>query len=574
MQNISSFHLLLEEIAKAEIKGESNKVFKLVRSFWSGFESDIKTQDLTLLQSAEIHLIVGTLMSRIGDSEQVPNAQELARDELSKAERFFVESEEPDNASLAASQTGSSFCRSNDYGAGRIHLEYALTLSESAQTRAHILNNLGGLEFRENNFIEALDWYKQILELELPETTELEKLTSDYHKANAHHGLAIVYEAFARFYPKPKQDEFAARAVTEFEKSIDLYQKVGNKKYEASTRKNLGSFFYSIGNYESSIELLESAKTQQYWLRDYFSLASSYFHLTKTYLALGDIKEAVICGANAVRHIGDGDNKGMFALYAKTYAAALVRAGREAESKIFFLKALEAAMASQNAKLAAEVELFYLLDFFDIFSNSERRRIYNSSVSLLAGSQEREIIDALKAVSEKFNDQLEEIPDDFDTINLEAERIRVFKKPIEKALKKSGGNITKAAQMLSLTRGQLRYELKNYPDLAFKNASGRKSNIIKMPQPSLRKIRSGIDFSPIKKGDFVIYAVGKWNVGNLILLANKNNVPMMGRLLLENGFYYLKPETGDNIRLNESDLNYILGQVVSYQNSSDQIIKI
>ncbi len=191
---------------------------------------------------------------------------------------------------------------------------------ETTMYRARILADVGSIEEAKGNHkkaydilleareessrhkdqskVDMIDYRLATLEfrLDLIEDSErrasaaLGRKSASKQYGHLHNALGVVYMT------QGKQE----KALAEFQKALDRYEKDGNLSGESYVRQNMGILYLNMGEFEKALDTYAAARPLLHLIDDKFSSAACLINMTSTQLAAGKTKDALASSEQAV----------------------------------------------------------------------------------------------------------------------------------------------------------------------------------------------------------------------------------------------------------------------------------
>lgn len=564
-------------------QGEYEKAAQTLSPYWKNFGEQIDAEGLSNIETARLLYIVGSLTSAIGSGEQIKDSQSVARDYLSKSARLFEESGEREWQAKCLSKIGVTYWKNGDFPTAQIFFDQSQEIAVTNESKAIALLNSAMAESSQSKYASALQLYLKAYSL----VGSISLLT----EGSIRNGIALIYKNLGKHETGEKQIEFFDKAIIEFEGALACYDEIGNKVFAVGSRINVSALYETIEYFDVAIKHLQIAKTLAYQLKDKILLAHVNENFARIMLKTGNLKEAGLNAWAAVKLLRINEHSAQLANVLCLYGRVLAHEGRTSEAKTIFVEAASVAVFIQNSELLAECRLFALRELFSFYNSGERAKIFSDVFQILRNSQEKEITDILEEIAEKIEDveltsetvtgAQKVVPlsskAENETIHLDKRLKEIELSYIEDALLRSGGNQSKAAQILGLKRQTLIARIKkDFPELEGKLQHRKPKNFNIFPSHLIclparyrdEKIAVSIlesDFKTYRTGDALLIKCGKWDIDKIVVLQSFNSQAIkLGIMRRDKSGLALESANGRLFYFNETGLKQIIGEVIGY----------
>ena len=309
----------LSEAQNAQEKGQYEKAFQRLSSFWNGQEQFPIAIGLSKEESAELFLRFGGIIGYLGNNQKISNSQEISKNLLTNARQRFISfsniakiAECENYLALAYSRTG-EFTEAFDWI--NESLNQKLPENHPVRINSFVIETLLGIDSGKYTFVlsrceELKDFFEKYV-------ADLENGCFHNHFAIAHKNLGNSEDALRHlesarnFFQKANHEIYYGAAENNLaqllqtfgfykkahycaEKAGKIFAEIGDKMregYALETRAQIcsaeGSFTDALRYVNSAIELLEGGES-------YRKLVESYRTKVKILLSLNQLSEALI----------------------------------------------------------------------------------------------------------------------------------------------------------------------------------------------------------------------------------------------------------------------------------------
>ncbi len=257
-------------------------------------------------------------------------------------------------------------------------------------------------------------------------------------------------------------NDYLDRALIEYEAASFHFEQAGNDRYRARVENNLGYLFFTIARHQQAHVHLDRARGLFLELGDVGAAAGVDDTRARTLLAEGRTVEAERFARQAVKTLEKGGEQALLAEALTTHGAALARLGNYSRSKALLERAIEVAETAGDLEGSGRAKLSIIEELGAQTTARDLVSIYESAVSRLERSQDpsakkrlisaaRVVISAL-IVAEDEEDSAQE--QSWKGFSFRQEVLKIERALIERALRDTGGSVTKAARLLGFKHHQ------------------------------------------------------------------------------------------------------------------------
>ena len=590
--DVRSRHVLdlCEEIYRCETRGDLREAIELLAPYWTVFDGEITLTSLNKTEAANLLLRIGSVASAFGNAEQINGSQEKSREYVLRAEEIFDDLGDTEGKAQCQNKTGITYWRNGDLDTAQIYFRESLfyALSDESKAIAHL--NIAMIESLSFRYSSALKFYEKAYQF-------IGKI-SIFTEAKIRNGIGLVYKNIGKNYSGSERVAYFDKALIEFEGALICYEEVHNSRSAILARNNIGYLYYSIGLYDEAVRTLEIAESKAREIQDKNHLSIVSDTLARAFIAKGNYGRATEIAAASVYYLESFENSNLLATALITYGVALARGGEIKRAKSAFEQAEEVAGFIQDFALAHAVRLFALRELFSEYEPKERLSSYLYAVKNLSGSQEKDISDALREVAAKIEREIEppvpeakkEPPLLFqEPFSLDEQLKTISREYMEAAVRESGGNQSRAAALLGMSRQTFAARVKkDFPDLfsSFSRKDKRSeraesigSDVVddksagyatKVMEEELVVTEIQADYREVRQGDFLIVKPGLPDANTHIIISEQNdNTVKIGFFVKNEAGYFLESADGTRFELNDAGKNRIIGQVKGFCRRAD-----
>jgi len=467
------------ELAKNfEEAGEFNQAAETLRPFWSGIPNRPITKGLEEKAQAELLLRSGTLTGWLGSANQVPGAQEKAKDLISESAALFEKLALPEK--VAESRVDLSICywREGALDEARVTLRLVLdSFQESgSEQRLRALLNSAMVERAATRDQDALQICTGAAPL-------FQVSSNDALKGKFHNTFGSVLKDLG--IAKNRED-YIDRALVEFTAASYHFEQAGHNRFLGRVENNVGYLFATIGRFEEAHEHLTRARVLLNSVGDHGGAAGAEDTRAQAFLLEGKYTEAERVARRAVHALRQGGEQALLAEALITHGRALARLKQTNVAKTALDQALDISQTVGNPKRGGVAAVTAIEELSDHLPVDALHSYYRTAETLLSNSQNLSLRTRLgecarRVLSLAIADAAttDKVPPLQPGFSLDSEVLRYEGNLIRRALEESGGSVTRAARLLGVTHQGLAFIL-----------NGRHSDLLSIRTPVKRRRRS------------------------------------------------------------------------------------
>ena len=323
-----------------ENSGEYDRACKVLSDYWRRIGEDPKLDGLEPGTAAELLLRAGVLTGIIGSHRQIPDAQETAKDLITKSHSIFEARQAKKKIAEARTELALCYWRTNDLNEARDCLKEALALlTVDSELKAKAILRTAIVEHAAERDYKAF----RILTKHAPLFLKLNNhtLRGSYH--------ITIGDRLANLAELQKRSEYIDRALIEYAAASYHFEMAEHRTYLANVETNLGYLYFKINRFDEANEHLDRARRIYKSIKDACTAAQVDETRARILLSQGRMTEAERVIRGAVRVQEKGGNSFLLTESLITYGRVLARSERYAASLSTFRRAIE---LSDNAGLA------------------------------------------------------------------------------------------------------------------------------------------------------------------------------------------------------------------------------
>jgi tetratricopeptide (TPR) repeat protein len=475
-RKLDASHLSRDEAALARCKialelrdnGDAKGALEIMRPLWRGVGTRPVTQGLQPETAADVLFCTGVLTGWIGNSNQIKEAQEIAKDLISESITYYQSNGFLSKTAEARSELAYCYWREGQVNEARIMLHEALERlpPQLGLKRARALLKLVDVEHSAARHYDAL----KIL------TDNSDVFASITHlpvKASYHNELAITWGTLGTAENQP---EYFQRALTEYKAAEHQLKKAKNHIYCASVRNNEARVLSKLGRFKEAHRLSDQARKVAVRFKNRTLTAQFDSTRAEILIAEGRFKTAEAVARRAATALAKVRHRCWLADALILQAIAEARLGKQARTQIILQRAIKVAHEA-DALNKAGLATLTMIEEVDRLSPDTLQAAYQQAREWLADSQSREVLTRLNAASGKLADSLcremsrDEAVDVLLTkpLDLDQRLLKCEHETIKEALAQTDGSVAQAAPLIGRSYQGLAHMIeKRHPDLLTK----------------------------------------------------------------------------------------------------------
>lgn len=444
----------LEQKDREDYAGAENAM----RPFWRGVGSNPNTDGLDPSAAAEVLMCAGILTSWIGSKNQISDAQESAKDLLTRSITIFEANRDVTKVAVAQSEIAYCYWREGAVNEARSWLQEALKrLRFEGASRARALLKLSTVEWTSGRFREALDLLNQNESL-------FRKITNPTIRGGYHSELAIIHRNLAT---TENRVEYFRRAVSEYKEAEKQFRLAHNEIYRADVINNVGFLFFKLGRHQEAHKYLNEARRLTIKFKDKARTAQIDESRAQLLIAEARPRDAERIARRAVSALRKSGRICAMVEAQITQGVALARLGQADRAQHIFREAIDVA-CQVNALNVAGLAALSLIEEVENLSSSMLQAAFRQAREWLANSQSPDIklrlADAADRIVAGVDTQFtaDEATEILSGAGGLREKLRRYEEVvIKRALAQVNGSVTHAASLLEMNYQSLAYIIEN-----------------------------------------------------------------------------------------------------------------
>jgi tetratricopeptide (TPR) repeat protein len=392
---------------RREDAGRYESARQALGELWQRIGEQPNIEGLQPSIAGEVLLRAGVLTGWIGSCNQIPEAQETAKNLISQALNIFESLTYGKKILEAQTELALCYWRESRYSEARFILKNVLArLKQDSELKAKAILRSAIVEYSAACYQDALKILRDAAPL-------FEKINNYTLKGSYHNQLAMIFQTLA----EAGQREYLDRAFIEYTAASFHFEEANHKRYLANVENNLGLLYFTANSYKEAHRHLDYACLLMGSLKNKEGAAQVDETRARVFLAERRNAEAEKAARSAVRVLEQNQHYAL-AEALITYGRAQARLGRTEHARFTLYRALEISEQSGAHIRAGEAALCIIRE--------------------LGGRLEE-----VQALSEK--------------LPLVKELKRYEHDLVKQALISGGGSVTQAARLLRTSHQHLAY---------------------------------------------------------------------------------------------------------------------
>jgi len=445
--------LCCQRARQLERAGEYEIGCEALREFWPDTRGPLALEDLELPARAELLLRAGALTGWQGSASQVGNAQERAKDLISRSIEIFDRLGETSRVAGARSDLALCYWRQGAFDEARLILKDALDrLSQNDQEINLIaLIRLGMLEKTAGRYGDSLRAYAEAAPL-------IEVIDNDAIKGSFHNELGSL---FARLGAAEESEARIDQALLEYAAASYHFEQAGHLRFRASVENNLAYLLLRIRRFADAHAHLDCARNLWLELKDVKCVAQSDDTRARVLLEEGRLAEADAFARQSVIALEGGGEQSILAEALTTQGVILARLRKLPQSRTALERAIQVARDSGDPEGAGRAALSVMEELSRQTPTAELISIYQSAADLLEKSQDpltaKRLISCANSLIRSLGAAVtdgQSKDHNWNGFSLKEQMLQSEKMLIQRALHDSGGVVSRAAHLLGFRHHQ------------------------------------------------------------------------------------------------------------------------
>lgn len=472
--------LLCARAKECEEAGEFEEARGVLSEFWQRIGEEPRLEGLDEQTRGHVLLRTGTLSGWIGSVRQIPGAQEVAKDLITRSATVFESLGLNERVAETRVELAICYWRGGAIDEARITLEAVLEQLEQLQLheseqRLRALLNLA--------LVEAVSNQEHALRIHTEAAPLFERSSNHALRGKFHLEFASLLNRIGLANPK---GDYIDRALVEYAAASFHCEQAGQKRVLAIVENNLGFLFAHLGRFDSAHEHLDRARALMTALKEKGLIAQVDDTRARAFIAQGQFSKAEKLARASVQALAEGDALSLLAEALTTHGTALARLGNFSKARVTLETAIRTAHNAGDAGSEGVAALSLAEELANHLPYTELLAYYRMAEAELVNSHNQEIQNRLGKCARLLL-TTQSLPDSKDvsrvasrsigtsdshlaseqpeapTLSLEApldeQVLRYEAELIKRALESAEGSVTRAARLLGVTHQGLAFIL-------------------------------------------------------------------------------------------------------------------
>ena len=443
-------------------KGDYLGAQEVMRPLWERVGECPHIEGLHPYVAGEVLLCAGILTGWIGSRDEIKDANEWARDLLTKSIGYYESLQDVIRIAVVRAELGYCYWRAGALEEARIWFTEALKkLTTEGNARANAVFGLSVVEWSASRFNESLKI--------LTENAPLFKKISNHTLKGVYH-MQLAMALRNRATPQNSAADFR-RVLREYEEADRHFTAAQNKIFRAHVKNNISYVLCELGQFKRAHECLDSANQLTVRAKDKVKTAQVSESRAKLFIAEARYVEAEAAAYFAAKTFEKSGHQCFLAEALTTHGIALARLAKTERAQLTIQRAIEVAHQAGALNLAG-IAALTLIEEIDDLAADTLAGAYEQAGEWLAETQSHALLLRFKAAGSKLAARLRTAPNGntndvlFERRNFKEIVLEVERKLIRQALAEANGSVTYAAPLLGMTYPGLAYIIQNrHPDL-------------------------------------------------------------------------------------------------------------
>ena len=433
-----------EDAHKLERAGDYEGARVALGKLWSRIGERPAIDKLPGDTQAEVLWRVGALSGWLGSANQIPGAQEFARDLLTESITLFESLDQQDKRAEAMADLALCYWRSGAQDEGRALFRQAVDAAQKPETKLRTLTNASTVEISSGR-------YENAFALLNTATAFLAEVSENWLHGAYHYQRGLAYK-------KLGGSENLDRALIEYSAASMHLANAGHIRRLAGVENNIGFILLLLGKATEALSHLDKARAIFVSLKDAGSVAQVNETRARVFLAEKKFAEAERAIFSAVTVLEQGDDSSLLAEALTTEGSIFAGSGKYDRARSAFNRASDVAAAAGDSHLAAMAQLRMIEEIGTVLSRAELLASYHRADRYIGDRASLSDHESLRLCGDIVMDNLEKsasVEEELIGGTLEEEKNHFEARLIARALELHKGSVTGAARELGLTHGAL-----------------------------------------------------------------------------------------------------------------------
>src|SRR5215216_878202 len=429
-----------ERACALERAGDYEGARSALGKLWSRIGERPATDELSVDTQAEVLWRVGALSGWLGSANQIPGAQEFARDLLTESITLFESLDQQDKRAEAMGDLALCYWRSGAQDDGRALFREAVDAGQKPETKLRTLTNASTVEISSGRYADALALLNAAAAF-------LGEVSEDWIHGAYHYQRGLVYRGLGG-------TENLDHALIEYSAASMHLANAGHIRHLAGVENNIGFIHMLLGRATEALTHLDKARAIFVSLKDSRMVAQVNDTRARVFLAEKRFAEAERAIFGAVTVLEQGDDSSLLAEALTTEGSIFAGSGKYDSARSAFNRASDVAAAAGDSHLAAIAQLRMIEEMGDVLSSTELLASYRRADQYVGDPASQSDLESLRICRRILLDKLEKLQSVEQELiggTLDEEVNHFEATLIARALERHKGSVTGAARELGIT---------------------------------------------------------------------------------------------------------------------------
>jgi tetratricopeptide (TPR) repeat protein len=429
-----------EDAYKRERAGDYEEARFALRVVWSRIGERPRLAQLPMDTQAEVLWRVGALSGWLGSANQIPGAQEFARDLLTESITLFESLNQQDKRAEAMGDLALCYWRSGAQDEGRALFRQAVDAAQKSETKLRTLTNASTVEISSGRYEDAL----ALLNVA---DAFLAEVSDDWIHGSYHAQRGLVFRNLGG-------TENLDHALIEYSAASMHLANAGHIRYLAVVENNIGFILMLLGRATEALTHLDKARAIFVSVKDSRMVAQVNDTRARVFLAEKRFAEAERSIFAAITTLEQGDDSSLLAESLATAGSIFAGNGKYDNARKTFNRASDVAATAGDPHLAAVAQLRMIEEIGGVLSRTELLASYRRADQYIGDRASQSEHESLRRCGDIVIDKLEKLESVEEELiggTLEDEVNHFEASLIARALERENGNVTRTARALGLT---------------------------------------------------------------------------------------------------------------------------
>ncbi len=337
------------EFAKEfENKGEYDEAREVLSGLWPRIDQRPRVKGLEPNIAAEVLLRAGVITGWLGNSDQITDAQERAKNLITESLTIFEFRKYKKKIAEAQTELALCYLRTGEYSNASDLLKVALAqLTIDSELKAKVVLRSGIVKRHASSLSEALEFLTN-------NEPVFQQINSVLLKGCYHQTLGDVLKDLCE---SARPGEYLDRAFVEYAAASHYLEQAEHRRYLANVENNLGFLYLKINYCKEAHEHLNRARRIFAGLNDRVTLAQCDETRARVFLKEKRNAEAEKAARSSVRNLENSDRPALLAESLKRHGVALARLGNYSDAFSAFRRSVRLSQETGLLKRAADAAL-------------------------------------------------------------------------------------------------------------------------------------------------------------------------------------------------------------------------